>query len=148
MSAFGGKADKAFNGSHSWRVGTSMARLNCPPHVLASILNHSPGTTQGITAIYNRYRYEDEKRVALEAWARHAMALIDRREVDVIPFEVSYRGPYFDRDLAMAHAGRLYNRLRDLFARADAEGLPTHEMADRIAWERLEQVRGARAQRG
>ncbi len=48
----------------------------------------------------------------------------------------------------MAHAGRLYNRLRDLFARADAEGLPTHEMADRIAWERLEQVRGARAQRG
>ncbi len=93
------------------------------------------------------------------AEGRHGKALIDRDILYTpdyvinaggliyVSYEVSYRGPYFDRDLAMAHAGRLYNRLRDLFARADAEGLPTHEMADRIAWERLEQVRGERAQR-
>ena len=64
-----------------------------------------------------------------------------------VSYEVSYRGPYFDRDVAMAHAGRLYNRLRDLFVRAEAEAVPTHEMADRIAWERLEEVRAARSKR-
>ncbi len=47
----------------------------------------------------------------------------------------------------MAHVGRLHDRLRDLFARAEAEGVPTNEMADRIAWERLEEVRAARIQR-
>ncbi len=47
----------------------------------------------------------------------------------------------------MAHVGRLHDRLRDLFTRAQAEAVPTNEMADRIAWERLEEVRTARLQR-
>ncbi len=93
------------------------------------------------------------------AEARHGKALVDRGILYApdyvinaggliyVSYEVSYRGPYFDRDVAMAHAGRLYNRLRDLFARAEAERMPTHEMADRIAWERLEEVRAARSKR-
>ncbi|MEE8099853.1 MAG: Glu/Leu/Phe/Val dehydrogenase dimerization domain-containing protein [Hyphomicrobium sp.] len=93
------------------------------------------------------------------AEARHGKALVDRGILYApdyvinaggliyVSYEVSYRGPYFDRDVAMAHAGRLYNRLRDLFARAEAERVPTHEMADRIAWERLEEVRAARSKR-
>jgi leucine dehydrogenase len=94
------------------------------------------------------------------AEARHGKALVERGILYApdyvinaggliyVSYEVSYRGPYFDRDVAMAHAGRLYNRLRDLFARAETEGVPTHEMADRIAWERLEEVRAARSERG
>jgi site-specific recombinase XerC len=53
------------------RTGASnLARMGFPPHLLAAVLNHSPGGTQGITAVYNRYRYGDEKRAALAAWAR------------------------------------------------------------------------------
>ncbi len=47
-----------------------MARLGHAPHVVAAVLNHAPGALQGITTVYNRHRYEDEKRAALEAWAR------------------------------------------------------------------------------
>ncbi len=57
--------------------------------------------------------------------------------------EVSNRGMNVYRVVAMAHVGRLYDRLRYLFDRAEAEGVPTNEMADRIAWERLEEVRGS-----
>jgi leucine dehydrogenase len=64
-----------------------------------------------------------------------------------VSYEVTYRGTHFDREVAMAHVGRLHDRLRDLFARAEAEAVPTNEMADRIAWERLEEVRAARLQR-
>lgn len=56
--------------------------------------------------------------------------------------EVSNRGTHFDREVAMAHVGHLYDRLRYLFDRAEAEGATTNEMADRIAWERLDEVRG------
>ena len=36
---------------------------------------HSAGAHGGVTAIYNRYAYEDEKRQALEAWAGHLSEL-------------------------------------------------------------------------
>ncbi len=64
-----------------------------------------------------------------------------------LSYEVTYRGTHFDREVAMAHVGRLHDRLRDLFARAQAEAVPTNEMADRIAWERLQEVRAARLHR-
>jgi integrase len=63
-------------GMPDWRLhdfrrtaASYMAQLDVPPHVLSAVLNHSPGSVQGITAIYNRYRYTDEKRSALESWA-------------------------------------------------------------------------------
>ena len=52
-------------------AASTMARLSHPPHVVAAVLNHAPSCTQGITAVYNRFKYEDEKRAALDAWARH-----------------------------------------------------------------------------
>ena len=33
--------------------------------VVVAVLNHSPGIVRGIAAIYNRHRYEREKREAL-----------------------------------------------------------------------------------
>jgi hypothetical protein len=61
-----------------------MARLGHPPHVVAAILNHSPASTQGITAIYNRHRYGDEKRAALAAWSRELERVIGRGGAQVV----------------------------------------------------------------
>jgi integrase len=69
----------------NWRVhdlrrtaASGMARLGHPPHVVAAVLNHSPGSTMGITAVYNRHRYADEKRAALDAWSRDVERVIGR----------------------------------------------------------------------
>ena len=56
-------------------VATWMAQNSVPPHVLAAILNHTPGSTQGVTSIYNRFRYSEERREALEAWAEFVQSL-------------------------------------------------------------------------
>jgi hypothetical protein len=47
-------------------------------------INHSPGNTQGITAIYNHHRYRDEKRQALAAWGRELERIIGRGEAKVV----------------------------------------------------------------
>ena len=61
-----------------------MARLGHPPHVVAAVLNHSPGSLMGITAVYNRHRYTDEKRAALDAWARHVGRLVNGTTAKVV----------------------------------------------------------------
>jgi hypothetical protein len=67
------------------RTGASgMARLGHPPHVVTAILNHSPGATMGITAVYNRHRCADEKRAALDAWSREIERIIGRNDTEVI----------------------------------------------------------------
>jgi len=67
---------------HDFRrsAATSMAKAGTPPHVLAAILNHSPGSEQGVTAIYNRFRYLDERREALENWARYLVSLAEEKQ--------------------------------------------------------------------
>jgi len=61
-------------------AATSMAEAGVPPHVLSAILNHSPGTAQGVTAIYNRFRYVEERREALETWAGYVASLTKAKE--------------------------------------------------------------------
>jgi integrase len=58
-------------------MASSLARLNVPVHVLSKLLNHSPSSTQGVTAIYNRHGYLDEKRNALDIWDKHLREIID-----------------------------------------------------------------------
>jgi integrase len=53
-----------------------MAELGVAPHVIDKILNHSSGKISGIARIYNRFDYADERKLALEALARHVEALI------------------------------------------------------------------------
>jgi integrase len=65
-------------------AASGMARLGHPPHVVTAILNHSPGSTMGITAVYNRHRYADEKRAALDAWSREIERIIGRNDAEVI----------------------------------------------------------------
>lgn len=58
-------------------AATMMAKAGVAPHVLAAILNHTPGSTQGVTMIYNRFRYLDERRAALEQWGKHVTELAE-----------------------------------------------------------------------
>ena len=57
-------------------AATGMARLKIPPHVVDKILNHTSGTIRGVAAIYNRFAYLDERRAALESWARYVGNLV------------------------------------------------------------------------
>ena len=57
-------------------AATHMAAANVSPHVLSSLLGHSPGRTMGISAVYIRHRYLEERRQALEAWANHVLDLV------------------------------------------------------------------------
>jgi len=77
-----------------WRIhdlrrtcATWMAASGVPPHVLSAILNHSPGTAQGVTAIYNRFRYLEERREALEAWGQYILSLIDEQKGQLTAIE-------------------------------------------------------------
>src|SRR5262249_34703353 len=64
-------------GLHDLRrtLTTWMANNGVLPHVLAAILNHSPGSTLGITAVYARSKWSKEKREALDAWAQYVISL-------------------------------------------------------------------------
>jgi integrase len=64
-------------GLHDLRrtLTTWMANNGVLPHVLAAILNHSPGSTLGITAVYARSKWSKEKREALGRWAQYMSGL-------------------------------------------------------------------------
>lgn len=49
---------------------TNLQALGIPIEVTEAVLNHISGTRAGIAGIYNRYKYEPEKRAALEAWGQ------------------------------------------------------------------------------
>ncbi len=57
-------------------AATNMAEAKVPPHIVSAILNHSPGSSQGVTSIYNRFRYVEERRAALQAWADQLDAIM------------------------------------------------------------------------
>jgi integrase len=59
-------------------MASGLARLGTSPHVIEAILNHRSGVVSGVAAVYNRHQYLDEKRAALEQWARHLKQLADR----------------------------------------------------------------------
>ena len=48
-------------------AGTVMASVGVPVSTISRILNHSDG---GVTKIYNRFSYADEKRDALDRWGQ------------------------------------------------------------------------------
>lgn len=58
-------------------AATGMARLGIPVRVTEAVLNHVSGTGGGIVAVYQRHDYADEKRDALNAWARLVADLVD-----------------------------------------------------------------------
>jgi integrase len=65
-------------------AATGMARLHLPPHVVDKVLNHVSGTIRGVAAVYNRFEYIEERRVALEAWGRFVLNLVTPAPANVV----------------------------------------------------------------
>jgi integrase len=73
----------AESGVTNWRihdlrrtVATGMQKLGVSLQVTEAILGHTSGSRGGIVGVYQRHDYANEKRVALEAWGQHVMAII------------------------------------------------------------------------
>jgi len=45
-----------------------MAELGTQPHVIEAVLNHHSGHRAGVAGIYQRAKYQDQMRAALQAW--------------------------------------------------------------------------------
>ena len=56
-------------------AATGMAELGVQPHIIEAVLNHVSGHKAGVAGIYNRARYADEMRTALQKWADHIDAI-------------------------------------------------------------------------
>jgi integrase len=63
-----------FRGHDLRRTGsTMMTAMGIPRETVRKILNHKE---PGVTAIYDRYSYDKEKREALEAWSRRLQLIV------------------------------------------------------------------------
>ena len=60
-------------------VATHMEEIGVPPHIVGSVLNHSPKGFKGVTSVYTRGDLIYERRKALVAWARYLSLLLDDR---------------------------------------------------------------------
>ena len=76
---------KDFRGHDLRRTAASyMASARVPRLHIAKVLNHSE---RGVTAVYDRHSYDEEKRVALDVWAARLSAIVERRDDGtVVPF--------------------------------------------------------------
>lgn len=68
-----------------WRIhdlrrtaATRLAELGIAHPVVSKLLNHSPRGVMGVTSIYNRHEYLEERREALERWAQRLRDIIGR----------------------------------------------------------------------
>lgn len=68
----------------SWASGVARMKLGAP-HVIEKALNHRSGVIKGVAAVYNRFDYFDERRAAMDAWARHVLQLVTGSESKVVP---------------------------------------------------------------
>lgn len=57
-------------------LATGLQRLGVRLEVTEAVLNHVSGSRGGIVGVYQRHNWKDEKRAALEAWARHIEGLL------------------------------------------------------------------------
>jgi integrase len=67
-------------------AATEMGRLGVSRFVIGKVLNHADRT---VTGIYDRYAYIQEKRHALEAWARYVEDLTNPPGENVVPMRAA-----------------------------------------------------------
>ena len=65
-------------------MATNLARIGQPIHVVEACLNHTSGTIRGVAKVYNRFDYAAEKRLALDAWARHLDSIINGSASNIV----------------------------------------------------------------
>jgi integrase len=93
VSGFSKVADRldAMLGLPDWRlhdlrrtVATGLQRLGTRLEVTEAVLGHTSGSRAGVVGIYQRHDWADEKRAALDAWARHVVALLEGAPENVV----------------------------------------------------------------
>lgn len=73
-----------FRGHDLRRTAASlMASSGVQRLVISKILNH---VETGVTAVYDRHGYDNEKRIAVDSWARTLTAIIEQKPADVLAF--------------------------------------------------------------
>jgi len=73
-------------------VATNLQRLGVRLEVTEAILNHISGSRAGIVGIYQRHKYSDEARQALDAWARRLDAIVNGAPAENVIEFASARG--------------------------------------------------------
>lgn len=68
-------------------AATNMAEAGIPREHIGRVLNHVEGGARA-TRVYDRYSYDNEKRVALETWGRKLTAILNEQQdgANVLPF--------------------------------------------------------------
>jgi integrase len=61
-------------------VATGLQQLGVRLEVTEAILNHVSGSRAGVVGVYQRYSWAEEKRAALNAWARRVEAILSGTE--------------------------------------------------------------------
>jgi integrase len=61
----------------------NLAAMNIPPHICDKILAHSSGVISGVSAVYNKFEYQLERKNALAAWGRRVAEIIGRGQENV-----------------------------------------------------------------
>jgi integrase len=65
---------------------SGMARLGISLPVIEKVVNHSSGSFAGIVGVYQRHSFADEKRNALQAWAKFVLSLVEGQPAkNVVP---------------------------------------------------------------
>ena len=80
-----------------WRIhdlrrtmATGFQRLGVRFEVTEATLNHISGAKGGVAGIYQKHDWAEEKRTALEAWARHVDAILKpAEETNVVPISTA-----------------------------------------------------------
>ena len=70
-------------------LATGLQRLGVRFEVTEAVLNHVSGAKGGVAGIYQRHDWKEEKRTALEAWARHVAGILKPTDTgNVVPIAV------------------------------------------------------------
>jgi integrase len=79
-------------GLAGWRIHdlrrtavTGMARAGADLHVIERAVNHTSGSFGGIVGVYQKHKFAEEVKVALEAWANLVTSIVEGRADNVVP---------------------------------------------------------------
>ena len=57
-------------------AASGMAALGIQPHVIVRVLNHLSGVQGGLTGVYQRYEYREERKQAILNWNEHVAQIV------------------------------------------------------------------------
>jgi integrase len=73
----------ALSGTDNWTLhdlrrtyATNLAKLGVPIHIIERLLNHVSGSFAGIVSVYQRHKYIDEMRAAIDVWEGYLASIL------------------------------------------------------------------------